>query len=1698
MAENNIKISGIGDVSRSDFLRAITDTDKFREFADQQGWGNKRRQMAWDSLNNYAQGVKNGEINEINDMHQIVDDTGVRTNKKERYNWIGSKFDANGATAAFMNSVAKGMATKKDDKTLKAVPTVSSYLNNLWFGSDTPDWALFQKNDVLTKDKYGITNRMAKLKAGLQSLKNTLTTKGAEYNWDGVDKDKLFSNLDNAINSSNVAAYAPLGLTSDYLNSALATKDLSLQTVDTDYTPSTQTTTQTAQQDPINGLTQEQLQIYNTMTPEQQKEYLANLKAAQNLTNEEVLYQQKSKLNAAQQQIDDRNFTNWLKANGYYSPKAQFTSSVSARVLPSSSPSIKGPAVKNMNEYASAEEKYAFTPQEWSNFIVQDLSKDIGNSYALKNINRKSTTGTVAIKSKLDWLNYNFNQLATNGDLNKIGDDVSSYVGAAKGTVWRLKNSKRSSDGTYMYMRKKGNNLEFYRSKSWGDLKNNEYKQTINKHQFGGELSNRYRSYAKDLKTRQEALEKKENQTPTTKTPLRSPRTKQQLAAGQRELGNLGELTAADKAQLAGMALDISATAASFLPGAGNIAGAGLGLAGTFAHAYADAKDDAVSRGEFWTNLGTSLAFDTVGAIPVIGSYGKLAKLGRVGKALANNHRLIGFLTTAFAAPNIISAAPGAGRALSKISNGDFSKLTADELRDLATATSMTASGTRMVRTTTKYAQKNPKRGDTVSVHTTDGKKTIKASEYEEIMQKPTLTARNDLLRTATGDDNIKFDNGLLHNYAPESFWHPFKNPVGFFGKLNPLSQVRNTSDPELKYIFKSNEQIRQKKTANNPSKEPSQEIPNTEQSNPQSSNTVIRTDVEVPKPTPTLTKEQLAQQRKSDIDLLTKRFTSDKPLPIDNKTRAAYERFRKRPMTDSEIKKLEIEQRIKRLSRIDNKTYITRDQIYADALNSRKQEIIKQQKIAEEAAQLKADIERAQAELRDARYSRLGILGIHPILGTNGTIPKSPATHSSAWEISRELGERAKAAEIHNERAAFYEKKFGDLRNLSDEEKAIYAEGVRRDNSFRQQKAQEYESQRKAARAQRSQELMEVFGNLPSNNTKNHVKNTNLPHKQPKKKPKPKYTSVQRKDYHGKRKHLEGGILYDYDFLNSVHAFKKGGIIKANHGVKTNSNIYAGEGEDYSYDNYLNKYFQNAQMLAYMRNHYNTIDDYAKDVINNVNSRYTNGINNYDNSTTYTANEGVRDFNRSYQGEDGSRTFNYTMFGGNTDDYNNMTNGVAYTLIKGWNRPAKNIKTGDSYNIDPKQAYVDNAHGLQTYSRVMSLTNKDIKSGGFGEWGDSWKARGATGAYYYIADGDTSGKGQWVPTADTTKKGYIAFDTEEKEDDGSKTNPNENIGKKSIFQKGKEYLSKLTSDPGNLYNAIETGKYLLANKTTNDLAKIKMPGYTLSKKRTSYKTQDDMSRWNEYTSASAASLNWAAKHPATSSGQLQAAQMHDAMNWVNQNNIKGGVARNTHLDSEADKTYKAGVYNMENSVDTTNANAQLAWKVRVQNEYEDPRARLIGLATNRQNWINALEKFNVIDPYTERKNAMQQYGLAKAQWDYSNDAAVNQAYENYKKEIKANENNSSYDASTSDAAKKYREAQKEATARYYNNMYSIYGIKNPNFQTVTFSKKGGKFEDISKFNTKEFYNTVRHSINTALKQGTNLSKLLISKSTRK
>lgn len=1607
MAEKNIKISGIGDVTREDFVRAITDPDKFKEFADQQGWGNKRRQLAWNSLHNYAQGVQNGEINEINDMHQIVDDTGARTNKPEKYNWVGSKFDANGATAAFMNQIAKSMqtSTKSADKSLKSIPSVTSYLNQQWFGSNNPDWALFQKNDTLTNGVYGIANRSAKIKEGLTKYKNELTTNGAQYNWDGVDKDALYKNLDAAIASSNVATYAPLGITSDYINNALATKDLSAIVADTD-TDTDNAQTQTVD-DPTRGFSEEELAQYNTMTPEQQQKYLAQRQQIINLNNEEVLTKNQAKIDAVNKAKEDAAFKNWLKANGYYSPKAQATSYVSSRLVQTSlvdskGKRLQGPAVINGKVFDRDNEKYRFQDSEWDNFIHGDLTSDIHKVWALKNADRHTTNGDVAIRSKLDWINYNYQWLLDTGRLNLIGDDVSSYVDAPAGTVWRLKNSKRSSDGTYMYMRKRGNKLEFYRSKSWNDLRNNEYKKHISKHQWGGVFGSQAKlreQYSKDLKARQDAIKKQKaiQDNSIERTPLRGQRDPNKVKAGQRELGNLGQLTASDYAQLAGIGLDIASTAASFFGPAGNVAGAIGGAVGTIAHAGADFSDPSVSKGEAFTNLGLNLLFDAAGAVPILGSYGKLAKLGRVGRALQNNARLYKVILGTVTAPGIIQSAPNAASAVKKLVT-DPTTITADELRDLSTAVSIATGLTKVAPNHNKVRTTNPNYGQNVVVHTNKGKQTIPAKQYEAMMDNPTMRDRNEALEAATKIKGIQFDNGIFHNYAPWAKGSRWEGAYGNFFGTKFISRFNNASDPETKYIFRPAKSLKHQ---------------NSKTSKPAQSQTITTSNPERPLQTHNITPEQ----QKKDIELLKKRFTSDKPLPIDNATRKAYEDYRKRPMTDQEIIELEKEQRAKRATRASNRDYVTYDQQNAEN-RAAQNELLTSNKNKQE------DIANAQRELEIAR--------INNYLKNN--LPEYVRT-----QANREFALNWKPEEFKPKLSGF-------------------------------------------ARSKKQAMYERLFP--PVDNTKKPNKNTNTQRKQSSKK---KKTSGN----NNTKKHQNGGVLYDYEFLKSVHAFKQGGVIKAQGGIKLN-NIWAGKNQDYGYNTYLNRIFGNQDVLSWMRTHYvgdNATKQYADYVMKNVNDRSTYGINNYNNDSTYVANKGINTFNTGYQ--NAGNTLNYILFGNNTKDYTDKK-GVAYSLIN-FIRPNKALATGDSYNADPSKAYIDNALGLQTYSRVASLTDAGIKAGGFGDWGKYWKEQGNTGAYYYIAPGDTSGKGQWIPTNDKTLNGYQDFEAAPQntsKKDGSVTNPD--IGKKSIFDKGKEYLSKLTSNPGNLYNAVETGKYLLANKATNDIFKIKAPNFVISPKHTSYQVMDNLAQQNAYHSKAAQTINQTSR-PLTSSGQLQTAAQQESMNNANKLYLQGNAERNTWLEGQKQQSYKAGLYNMESAVDTVNANVQQAYKTRMLNEYKDPRDRARALATNRQNWINALEQFNIIDPYVERKNAQQQYGLAKAQWDYQNDSDVLIAQQKYQQLLRQHYNDLNFNVYDTPEYRALVEAQKKAGARYYNNMYQVYGISNPGFKysTPLFQKKGGKFEDISKFNTKEFYNTVRHSINTATKQGGDLSKLI-------
>lgn len=1472
MAEKNIKISGIGDVTRADFVRAITDPDKFREFADQQGWGNKRRQLAWNSLHNYAQGVQNGEINEINDMHQIVDDTGARTNKQEKYNWIGSKFDANGATAAFMNQIAKGMqtATKPANKSLKSIPSVTSYLNQQWFGSNNPDWELFQKNDTLTNGVYGIANRSAKIKEGLTKYKNELTTNGAQYNWDGIDKDALYKNLDAAIASSNVATYAPLGITSDYINNALATKDLSI----TQEQSSENDQVSASQNSNSEGLTDEQLLSLESnkdladlaqANPAKRAEYIAQ--ARERLANQITLSEQEAQRNtkayqdkiaAQKQQQYNQEMLNWYNSQTF---KPEYTAQLGSSYIGTPGGGAVSTYLDSLN--FSDKDFELNSPRTISAIAASTKFK----KPEIRTVKTNLGNQTVTLNNKLDVLAYMLQFNAKNNpNFKRYFTDVSSATGKSAGSIYRI-NALKGADGSYVYVRKNGNNYEFYRSKPMDIL----YKEHLaKKHKLGGIITKFQQggaaAYNAKLKQRQQQIQKVKEQQIQSQP--------QQVPFGRSSVKSMGKntntLTTADKIAIGAAAADFLAsfTANPIANGTGTILTTGADLASDISHG--------ASLGQAAGNAAMNLGMGLIGFIPGLGTATKAKKLKKILQVSS------GAVQAYFIANNFKEGV----KSLNKVLDGSAS---VQDYKNLiyglqgAKGASNSVINTAKRRGAAKVIKELPDKfnaGETRYTFKSNRKETqrLTQAQVKELQEKGSEGVSNEIKQLL---------NGVV-----------VKPSKTIETKLGSITWTKKQKPIEYQY-------------------KPKEEI----------------------------------QKLLDDLQIQSQKSSMLNPGRQDYLSMTSEHNW-SLPSISIGLGKNSVKEVIKRGKQL------SRPNVVNEAPNSHSK------------SEITPAVTKPTATTRASQYSY-----------TPGNVQPSFTPYLS--------------------------------------------------------KGKTY--------------LFEPSTKPQSTSVNNSNKPTQRNNKNNKKKSKKK------------RKHLDGGVLYDYEFLKSVHAFKQGGIIKAKGGIKTGVKV-----------NPKTTWFD--AVWSQNVNHIlrGLSDDKYYTWLNSMQDKHGNLHKNAGPNfqTTPYNDKSVGDYQNLY------KTGYNDEWKDNNIGYNSL--GIMHAQNLGrYDLYGNTKRTSGDWNIDANNRYkTDSSYSQITDDRRLLGRKGDFTDEQLASVIEAFKNKGYNFAlgkndYYYLSPIEKSEQNQNTP-----KK------------DGSVTNPD--IGKKSIFDKGKEYLAKLTSNPGNLYNAVETGKYLLANKATNDIFKIKAPNYVISPKHTSYQVMDNLAQQNAYHSKAAETMNQTSR-PLTSSGQLQTAAQQESMNNANKLYLQGNVERNTWLEGQKQQSYKAGLYNMENAVDTANANAQQAYKTRMLNEYQDPRDRARALATNRQNQINALEKFNIIDPYVERKNAQQQYGLAKAQWDYQNDAKVLLAQQKYQQLLRQHQNDLNFNAYDTDEYRALVDAQKEAGARYYNNMYQVYGISNPGFKysTPLFQKKGGKFEDISKFNTKEFYNTIRHSINTTTKQSGDLSKLI-------
>lgn len=317
--------------------------------------------------------------------------------------------------------------------------------------------------------------------------------------------------------------------------------------------------------------------------------------------------------------------------------------------------------------------------------------------------------------------------------------------------------------------------------------------------------------------------------------------------------------------------------------------------------------------------------------------------------------------------------------------------------------------------------------------------------------------------------------------------------------------------------------------------------------------------------------------------------------------------------MTDQEIKDLEAEQQTKRLMRNLYKQQKPQDQIYAERRDALQKDLSERKSLAKDLANAQQEIKQAKANTQfkinlaegNARAKDLPIPSARVIVTPESVRTQANREFALNWEpiefkpelkgaarskkqamyerlfppfaerqgtgsaiqhttrkslerrrkmqnavqqefLERQRRQNAIILSPTESRQGMYQQMFSPvLTNLDSQARAMGLRAKPSKSDVKSTKSSEYKQQQKQSRQQKASEVMEAFGNTKSNNTKGHNKNTNLPHKQSNKK---KKTS---RDNNIKRRQ-DGGVLYDYEFLKSVHAFKQGGIIKAQSGIKT------------------------------------------------------------------------------------------------------------------------------------------------------------------------------------------------------------------------------------------------------------------------------------------------------------------------------------------------------------------------------------------------------------------------------------------------------------------------------------------------------------------------------------------------------------------
>lgn len=267
--------------------------------------------------------------------------------------------------------------------------------------------------------------------------------------------------------------------------------------------------------------------------------------------------------------------------------------------------------------------------------------------------------------------------------------------------------------------------------------------------QEGREAANAWYQNAYNAREQQRKADKQAKSQPNPLSLRDYTRTKDQIAAGKRQVGSVNsdyEWTTADKIRLTTIGADVASTISALLPGYGTAASAVLGVGSTLGNLGADMMDDSVSGWQAAGNAVLGLGMDVVGLIPGAGAVGKAGKIAKTIKPISKGiiWTLRGIGT--YQAIDSINA-------IQKLMTSP-NEMTVDDWRSVAAGIQAVAGYTRYnrgkARVRDKYAQENVRH-----VTGSDGKKyTISEEQFQQLSQTKGFDSQNEAFRKAIKSRN--------------------------------------------------------------------------------------------------------------------------------------------------------------------------------------------------------------------------------------------------------------------------------------------------------------------------------------------------------------------------------------------------------------------------------------------------------------------------------------------------------------------------------------------------------------------------------------------------------------------------------------------------------------------------------------------------------------------------------------------------------------------------------------------------------------------------------------------------------------------------------------------------------------------------------------------------------------------------------